>query len=142
MSEELDFHNKSEQNLRVAAKKAVIGICTPSVRRRSSRVSSFGTRFSFGRAFRRTFGFAIPASGSANPIRPITRDLHLFDRDNTDRRRLRNERTNTVGICPKIKSKFQSYCGFSSARNNGNPILGERFTYGFRSKAHLIGGVA
>ena len=50
--------------------------------------------------------------------------------------------THTVGICPKIKSNFQSYCGFSSPRNNGNPISGERFTYGFRSKTHLIGGVA
>lgn len=47
-----------------------------------------------------------------------------------------------VGICPKIKSKFQSYCCFSSAGNNGNPISGERHPNGFRSKAHLIGDVA
>lgn len=54
----------------------------------------------------------------------------------------KNATCSKVGICPKIKSKFQSYCGFSSPRNNGNPILGERFTNGFRSKAHLFGGVA
>lgn len=96
----LDNFSKSEHFEQVTA-KSVTGICTLSVRRRSNRVN-FCTRFSYGRAFRRAFGFAVPTSGSANSIRPITRDLHLCGRlyDNRRRFAMSNHQDNCVPKSP------------------------------------------
>jgi len=63
-----------------ATAKSVAGICTPSNYRRSNRASLPVSGFSYGRAFGATSCGPFPVGGSANSVRPITRDLHLRGR--------------------------------------------------------------